>query len=195
MAVRSITLRDSEVRALLAGRKTQHRLVVKRPSALNAIWVFGPSFLLLPGNVDLLPCAPGDLLWVQESWSDQDCCKGEVLYRATAIADGLLRDEVAETRWRPAAQMSRWASRLTLEVTAVKVERLNDIGEADAQAEGVPWQDCWPSYRQSFESLWTRNHGQDAWDRNPWVAATTFAVRKANVDDLLSQPSAPLKEP
>ena len=98
--------------------------------------------------------------------------------------------------------MPRWASRITLEVTGVKVERLQDISEEDAIAEGIdPFTDFqpkghWRRYRDasglgyvdcpiaSFASLWTEINGPAAWEANPWVAAYTFRPILGNIDQI-----------
>jgi hypothetical protein len=68
----------------------------------------------------------------------------------------------------------REASRITLEITDVRVERVQDISEADAMAEGSPWEDCWSSYLQSFEALWCRTYGPQSWSWNLWVWVIEF---------------------
>jgi hypothetical protein len=88
--------------------------------------------------------------------------------------------------WRPSLFMPRWASRLTLLVTDVRVERLQDISEADAIAEGWPnepgaaLRDAYPI--GWYANLWNSLHGHDAWDANPWVVAVTFAAQRGNID-------------
>lgn len=104
-----------------------------------------------------------------------DRCTNHLLYRATA-------DHEAE-RWRPSIHMPRWASRITLEVESVRVERLQEISREDAAAEGV----CianeadrfrgygvhrWPE--QNYETLWNLINGPGSWDANPWVWVVTF---------------------
>ena len=107
--------------------------------------------------------------------------------------------------WRPSIHMPHRASRLTLVVEGVKVERLQEISEEDARTEGVaicpnnsspskpyylsaPDEDgsviSWPGARMAFQDLWDKLHGATAWDANPWVVALTFAVHKANIDSL-----------
>ena len=99
-------------------------------------------------------------------------------------------------RWRSPIHMPRWASRLTLTATDVRVERLQEISEADAQAEGFPisWdgkpydppspqEDSWQGYgRASMSLYWNSLHGPDAWAANPWVAAISFTVSRGNID-------------
>lgn len=92
-------------------------------------------------------------------------------------------------KWRPSIHMPRWASRILLEITAVRVERLKDISEADAKAEGVEladgFQELWKGYAknhhdlmhsaaQSFASLWCSINGDGSWDANPWVWVIEF---------------------
>jgi len=75
-------------------------------------------------------------------------------------------------RWRPSIHMPQWASRITLAVEAVRVERLQDIGEADACAEGWPKDENGPIVWHS--ALWDTINGAGSWDANPWVSVTTF---------------------
>ena len=104
-------------------------------------------------------------------------------------------DPYATWESRPSIHMPRWASRITLLVDAVRVERLQDISEADAVAEGArkspfgEWthdaDKLWfGSARDSFSQLWTHLHGPDAWDANPWVCAITFRPVLANIDTI-----------
>ena len=85
-------------------------------------------------------------------------------------------------RKRPSIHMPRWASRITLEITAVRVERLQDISEADAKAEGTvpsdgyagPERDRQKGWRKSYAQLWDQINGPDSWEANPWVWAIEF---------------------
>lgn len=105
--------------------------------------------------------------------------------------------------WGPSNQMPRWASRLTLTVTDVRVQRLQDISEEDARAEGILYvpghgeiapADLYEGYsnfvnsRMGFEVLWNSFHGSDAWASNHWVAALTFTVERRNIDAAVSEP-------
>ena len=149
------------VRAVLEGRKTQTRRLVQG-WALDwlAPGMFTPEYVALPSNGASPFGYAGDLLWVRETWADTNGESGPMVsYRAGGdrflIDDsypidysrypggvfsmwcGDLRRGAPGHRWRPSIHMSRWASRITLEVTGVRVERLQDISEADAAAEGV----------------------------------------------------------
>ncbi len=98
--------------------------------------------------------------------------------------------------WRPSIFMPRWASRITLLVTDVRIERLQDISDDDALAEGVEGTIApvagrdvdidgfyWPGGpKRMFDSLWDNVNGKGAWDVNPWVVAYTFVTINANVD-------------
>ncbi|MAZ85805.1 MAG: hypothetical protein CML31_05280 [Rhizobiales bacterium] len=161
--------------------------------------------------------AIGDRLWVRESWQglsfgDYQPTKNRVCDVRYAATDPCA-DLDADTRgypWRPSIHMPRWASRLTLIVADVRVQRLKDIGEEDAIAEGVeplhqgyypygistfmttfvagrevPAQYC-PTAHDSFRRLWNminaaRGYG---WDINPWVVAITFEVHRGNIDQI-----------
>lgn len=210
MKDRPILFSAPMVRAILAGTKTQTRRVVKpQPSG----FVGGPGVTLTNGLPDpLLPLdetvepygreircpygQPGDRLWVRETWaygihalsSRNAEREGPWVYSADAAAEqGRLGD-----CWRPSIHMRREASRITLEVTVVRVERLQEISEADAVAEGIePFTDFLPSghwrrydaaalagYTSSptdaYASLWESINGPGSWDANPWVWAVEF---------------------
>lgn len=141
---RPILFKGPLVRAILEGRKTQTRRVVKG-AALEWLVEFDPSFVAEPDN-GLCPLGqPGDRLWVRETWSAQKnrpLSQGALFYRAT---DGdtcpgkqmPLNWVERERRWRPSIHMPRWACRLVLEITDVRVQRLQDISPEDVLAEGV----------------------------------------------------------
>jgi hypothetical protein len=154
------------------------------------------------------PIQVGDRLWVRETWAVGKCADGfkpsQLAPRVWKVdnggiwlpADGTEPKTPISPRGktRPGIFMPRWASRLTLEVTAVRAERLQDISEEDARAEGVPWVtghghitpfelQCDPGYsmylncREGFEVLWSTIHkpdGPHGWNKNPWVWAYTF---------------------
>lgn len=164
-----------------------------------------------------VPYAVGDLLWVRETfYLTDDGHSEQAVYAAdeieaarhvnnvgnVAARHGFSADWLARhTKRHPSIHMPRWASRLTLEVTNVKVERLQDISREDAIAEGIEVDQsgrfsaiAWRNYAfdshpfncavTSFRSLWNSINGASAWDANPWVVALTFTVHKCNVDQL-----------
>ena len=109
----------------------------------------------------------GDRLWVRETWTaamhdpkgPADC-----LYRAD---DNRGVEDLAEAKWTPSIHMPRWACRLVLPLVSVRVERVQDITEADAKAEGV--EPIGGSYREGFREVWQGIYGPKAWDENWWV--------------------------
>jgi hypothetical protein len=141
-----------------------------------------------------VPFVPGDRLWVKETWchtgtgvwsvrDSHSALDGKVIYRADD--DG--RDP--GIKWFSSLFLPRTRSRLTLLVTDVRVERLNDISEADAQAEGVhPICDHGVGNQHlhsiAFQQLWCSLHGDGAWIVNPWVVAVSFSVHARNIDQM-----------
>lgn len=154
---------------------------------------------------------PGDRLWVRESVQAEDHDEEDIV-GVRYLADDLWCPLPDADEWRerqyvlrcyrsadpdldaykavPAIHMPRWVSRLTLTVTAVRAERLQDISEADAVAEGVPFTELPqgrttpdPLHRGQFADLWNSLHGPAAWEANPEVVVLTFTVRKGNIDD------------
>ena len=144
-----------------------------------------------------VPCTlgqAGDRLWVRETWqhyqnsgqraadfSEHQRFAANCFYRAD---ESNPRTKPLSGKWRPSLLMPRWACRLVLPLVSVRVERVQDITEEDAKAEGVerisagPGWECWMGYgpssscktaRDSFRSLWISIYGQDSWDANPWV--------------------------
>jgi hypothetical protein len=148
MTDRPILFSAPMVQSLIAGRKTQTRRIINKQAAHDAIAVFGPKFLTLPGNRDLLPVGviPGDRLYVREAWRTWRSAD-ELPPRDLIPHDGRplwyeadpfeLRTGLDVGRYRHARFMPRWASRLTLTVTDVRVQRLQDISEADATDKGA----------------------------------------------------------
>lgn len=140
---------------------------------------------------------PGDRLWVKETWGLNDTIYGgdQPIPKAKPAdlpSEGLVffatEDDTEirnELRWRPSIHMPRWASRLTLEITDIRVERLQNISEADAMAEGASpcengvWFDGKPQFagcdaRGAYYCLWEHINGADSWAANPWVWAVSF---------------------
>lgn len=188
MKERPILFKDEMVRAILAGQKTQTRRVVK---SLALDWLnqegFTPEFVACPENSMCPYGQPGDQLWVREShwWfkDEHDPVTGYFPPKLTAEDVEYRADGEKPVRiWRPSIHMPRWASRITLEITGVRVERVQDISNADALAEGVDGHDfsmshaagCGPSALGAFRELWESINGPGSWQANPWVWVVEF---------------------
>lgn len=199
MTERPILFSAPMVRALLAGTKTQTRRIVKVPKRFEGF--SHPS----AAGVDF-SCPYGwrsDRLWVRETWgigypdedggyfaipwSGADPQKdGKVFYRAD------FNETDVQRPWKPSIHMPRWASRINLFITDVRVERLQALSEADAVAEGIerisgdtsaqPWRDYSKDQRMqffsapsaSYRSLWESINGPGSWDANPFVWVIEF---------------------
>lgn len=182
---RPILLSGELVPPTLADLKLQTRRLVTG-TALE--WLqpgnFTPGFVAHPGNRLCRYGQPGDTLWVREAW------------RTVAAADPLPPRDLtpAHRIWyeadaphqpgagklRPSMFMPRWASRITLLLKAVRVERLNEISEADAIAEGCGWNTYQDQHGErmapieGFAALWERINGPGSWDLNPWVWVLSY---------------------
>jgi hypothetical protein len=216
------------VRAILDGRKTQTRRIVKpQPVGMDGLHRL-PSLhayeLLtddcVPGGFgfqtesDLHRCPygqPGDRLWVREAWASlrfsYDFESGQCDDYESVEPSDVLRWRQSEFarpyrpkfdiaysanwepqhvqergfKWRPSIHMPRWASRLTLEIVSVRVERLQEISEADAAAEGV--QLTSPdeqTYYGQYRVLWNKINGPSSWEANPWVWVVEFKREATN---------------
>lgn len=200
MRERPILFNGAMVRAILAGQKTQTRRVAKGVAAVHART--GEALADIDSAGPRVQCPfgqPGDRLWVRETWmpgyyheaDHEDGPKVSVIYRAdnaelTVTAPSV---EFAE-RWerdfsddgddappaRPSIHMPRWACRLVLEITAVRVERLQAISTQDCLAEGITTRfkvaDAADELRIRFCDLWNDTGGD--WDSNPWVWVIEF---------------------
>lgn len=217
MTDRPILFSAPMIRALLDGNKTQTRrnLALRGFSSFTE---FGPSTsegydwhfrnaemcwndITHSELLAMLRFQIGNHLWVKETWQISGAGWeqsppvkdiGKLHYRATD--EGQWKPYWGG--WRSPLHMFRWASRLTLKVTDVRVERLNDISEADALAEGiVPAMEgfaltkngeCWgPNAKGSFSALWDSINGESegaGWYDNPWVVAVSFIVERRNID-------------
>ncbi|MFK1422380.1 hypothetical protein ACP0JX_16525 [Pseudomonas aeruginosa] len=220
MKERPILFTGPMVRAILEGRKTVTRRVMKpQPDFLGSMVDPNTPFKTLDAGLHArITCPygePGDRLWVRETWTDVNMCGAPALaYRADEdIRDlmeepGFLDDrgafnyddprvkpypfacwyaELDQARWRPSIYMPRWASRILLEITAVRVERLQDISEEQALAEGVRGEPCdharqacadigcWgDTAKGAFGFLWESLNGEGSWAANPWVWVVEF---------------------
>lgn len=212
MADRPILFSSPMVRALIAGSKTQTRRAINPQPSAGGNLVAPPfrgdgndlhvQFIEsdgLPGKSQRLRYAPGDRLYVREHWrtgGQFDHLAPRDLTPEWAEPIGFVADEpqdrISRTgKFRQAMHMPRWASRITLFVTDVRVERLQDISEADALAEGVTRSDyeyddgeCCATAKEAYGLLCDLINGDGAWSANPWVAAYTFTVRMGNIDQL-----------
>ena len=239
MKERGMIFNGEMVRAILDGRKTQTRRVMKVQPESNQL-----GLLLITDSTKhsdigkyhwaesnatgnhvrskLFSCpfgAVGDRIWVRETWSSDFANyypNDRVWYAADnnrqldiEVVDGVRgiyspeSDVHVPFRWQPSIHMPRWASRILLEITDVRVERLNAISEEDAQSEGVHtevwdqtvvarnyaaideffqfWSEDMPHYvemnqlyRSSFRSLWESIYGAENWQANPWVWVIEF---------------------
>lgn len=181
---RPILFSGAMIRAILDGRKTMTRRVCK-PAEAEAL-----SFVVDCGNGRWgdeegsvqFPCPygqPGDRLWVKETFIHEPadyCWEASVSIPCRPASTVYRADCDGETRgggWTSPLFMPRNLSRITLEVTEVRVERLQAISARDAWAEGIPASpDVDPSHE--FRELWASINGAGSWDANPWVWAISF---------------------
>lgn len=235
MSVRPILMSGPMVRAILEGRKTQTRRIVKPQPYSNGFHFDGRDILCycddLPPSAMLMDVrhggrrlyttsnlegwdascpfgVPGDLLWVRETFSGPHCMDAH--HHSFAVppskwgksstiwywADGNPMDG-DWTRPRPSIHMPRWASRITLRITDVRVERVQDISEADARAEGCSgwYSPMHPDHgstdgrtpAEEYRELWGSINGPGSWDANPWVWAISFSVIRENVDSIATR--------
>ena len=190
---RQILFSAPMVRAILDGRKTQTRRIAKprfddrKPcehwkgenhdgdATMYRHCSHGSEGLGCPYG------QPGDRLWVRETWfSSNPKTPSRVRYAADdliRLEDGLFARAVCNPpKWRPSLFMPRWASRITLEIVAVRVERLQDISDTDAIREGIP---DYPDFTgdspvHDYSALWESINGNGSWDLNPWVWVIEF---------------------
>lgn len=212
MKERPILFSAPMVRAILAGTKTQTRRAVK---GMALEWLtpgmFTPEYVANPENGMCPYGQPGDRLWVRESFrpiasGEVKDGYGEVRYGYAYRADSATRWNERTTiihdltgqpatgpmqfnpvPWKPSIHMPRRASRILLEVVSVRIERLHDISEADAQAEGCQLECMTPIGDDSgsaihgpggYIALWEQINGADSWQKNPWLWVVEFRVVK-----------------
>lgn len=199
MTDRPIIFSAPMVNAILSGRKSMTRRILK-PQPPEGLM---PEGMAIAGEAQPVGArwSRGDRLWVREAfrggagydaYPPREWSHWPVSYEADPLEARIGLDV---GRLRPSIHMPRWASRLTLIVTDVRVQRLQDISNEDAIAEGTEphghaftgygkQSDVWMAPYYSFAILWTSIHGPDAWDANPWVAAISFETHKCNIDQM-----------
>lgn len=178
---RPILFSGPMVRAIMEGRKTQTRRLMK-PQPEKSLWKI---LELHPRQKARCPYGEvGDRLWVRETFANiNNSDLGEasyVEYRADGDEDRFpgqwppeCADDPLRPHWRPSIFMPRKLSRITLELTDVRVERLNEISEADVLAEGVTVLPCNASPQQAYAELWESINGKGSWGPQ-WVWVLTF---------------------
>lgn len=209
MKLRPILFSTAMVQAILDGRKTQTRRVVKvQPRDDNQRWQlsrmlestsksdkknegklhwvvmendysikeYDPRYFVCPYG------QPGDILWVRETWAP---ALGDICYKAD-YSEETLADEENKGIWKPSIHMPFAAARIFLRIKSVRVERLQDISEADAVAEGTTpakiqivaalfqTTSARRCYRDGFKSIWQSINGAESWNANPWVWVVEF---------------------
>jgi len=209
MKERPILFSSPMVRALLDGSKTQTRRAIKIQPHIDSMGNFIWNEMNFGQEIGGEPCVRnfikfhcpygkiGDRLWVRETWAKaKSHTSSHIFYKADG--DNQQGKQFAlsyterENKWRPSIHMFRDYSRINLEITAVRVERLNDISDADAKAEGVLQVESdgyqnydgtggyWGSAVNSFETLWESINGTGSWQANPWVWVVEFKRIGAN---------------
>lgn len=197
MKERGIIFNAEMVRAILDGRKTQTRRVMNnQPCTLtgetisvqqddfNFRWA-GDLHNDTSGWFSCPLGKVGDRLYVRETFKTGVCTESTIAYKATHKPSDLEEGWYEEIKWTPSIHMPRRYSRITLEITDVRVERLNDISQSDAIAEGAPpshptidaiSRECgFPDFSRSwFGQTWWHIYGKENWQDNPWVWVIEF---------------------
>ena len=224
MKERPIIFNAEMVRAILDGRKTQTRrfvpewqlprltkqdagdypdtrwMAIAQRDRRWGFGVFGATEESCAAQLTESLCPFGsrdDRLWVRETFAVGLCTKSTMAYRATHKPEDLDEGWDERIRWKPSIHMPRWASRIQLEITDARVERLKDISNNDAQAEGMTFTDygldrfgnqrpgwlwrksshheeCLGSAKWAFANLWESIYGEESWRSNPWVWVIEF---------------------
>lgn len=201
MRERPILFSSEMVRAILEGRKTQTRRVVHGVDGSDKFLAFGIyGKALFTDNIlnivsgkphdFLVKCPyglPGDRLWVRETWAGDDW--HGYAYKATDPDVLPFGEEVTFDKWRPSIYMPREASRTTLEIVSVRVERLQQIDNHESWREGIPefgkWIENEGEARDEFARLWNSINAERGygWDTNPWVWVIEFKQINQGVQD------------
>ncbi|ENB8332156.1 TPA: hypothetical protein PXN16_002433 [Yersinia enterocolitica] len=181
------------VNAILSGRKTQTRRIISEKT-LHLFGVAASAGECHPIELcdqrsqsyylDFCPLGkPGDQLWVREAFAAGLCTESTLAYRATHKTEDLEEGWGETIKWTPSIHMPRWASRINLLITGVRVERLNTISTGDAMAEGYPVEreatggslDAWLWFRE----LWDGIYPDNTFEVNPWCWVIEFERMEA----------------
>lgn len=210
MKERGVIFNGEMVRAILDGRKTQTRRIMKlQPEILGSglryitesrkqnevgkyFWCISDA-LGMRARSAVFACPFGDVgdrIWVRETYRVHSRATdvATLVYRASVrnswteqthrVPVAVCNKPATPEKWTPSIHMPRWASRILLEITDVRVERLRDLSEEDAKSEGIipsaggvlpGWE-----YRINFRDLWMDIYGTDNWEANPWVWVIEF---------------------
>lgn len=191
MKERPILFSTPMVQAILEGRKTMTRRVVKFPKDFTGESVYdnspyGLKYSNSKDTIERMACPygePGDHLWVRETFNDG--CIGEYIYAANRNVEELTRYKLAGYKWKPSIFMPRKASRITLLIKSIRVERLQDVTDSDCLNEGViPKADNKIQSNTEhfirlnaiidFKNVWESINGKGSWESNPWVWVIEF---------------------
>ncbi|EAA2080533.1 hypothetical protein A4K62_16380 [Salmonella enterica subsp. enterica serovar Stanley] len=196
MKERGMIFNAEMVNAILSGRKTQTRRPIKWKQTRfteiaerddGSLWPWaedcergGDIWFTCPfGEV-------GDRIWVRETFRVHSRATdvATLVYRASVrnswteqthrVPVAVCNKPATPEKWTPSIHMPRWSSRITLEITDVRVERLNSITESDAEAEGVTDTGFGDLLVDGFRYLWKSIYGYDSWQANPWVWVIEF---------------------
>lgn len=175
MKERPILFNGPMIRAILADNKTQTRRILKSQGS-------GTKAMLGLANCHL--GQPNDRLWVRETFAHiyrgNNKPESRRSYDVAYKANGFSVDPYVYGPWKPSIHMPRWASRINLAIKSVRVERLQDISEADALAEGITYGQLPDNphdqqrARTWYRGLWEQINGAGSWDVNPWVWVIEF---------------------
>ncbi|WP_432340836.1 hypothetical protein [Yersinia enterocolitica] len=190
---RPILFNAEMVNAILSGRKTQTRRIISEKT-LHLFSVAASAGECHPIElcddrrqsyyVEFCPLGkPGDQLWVREAFASGLCTESTLAYRATHRPEDLEEGWFEKIKWTPSIHMPRWASRINLLITGVRVERLNTISTGDAMAEGYPAEreatggplDAWLWFRD----LWDGIYPDNTFEVNPWCWVIEFERMEA----------------
>ena len=203
MKERPILFSAPMVRSILAGTKTQTRRALKPQPIYDGRFAGGWKVVGKNGHeaatcspliAELCPYGqPGDRLWVRETfchqWNDMTGYHDDKFWYRASTPDVEHVDGDAKSPWKPSIHMPRAASRITLEITGVRVERLQGISEADAEAEGcaknhigyywggphaVSGRKQMATAQSAYRDVWESINGAGSWDVNPWVWIVEF---------------------